>query len=71
MSMHLAIVAPCYNEEAVLPETARRLLALLAGLAMRGAEERAALPTRMPLPGGSLLPRSRAEHWTSDAEKPF
>ena len=29
MSIRLAIVVPCYNEEAVLPETARRLLALL------------------------------------------
>jgi glycosyltransferase involved in cell wall biosynthesis len=27
--MQLAIVAPCYNEEAVLPETARRLLGVL------------------------------------------
>ncbi|MCX7379859.1 MAG: glycosyltransferase family 2 protein [Alphaproteobacteria bacterium] len=29
MTVRLAIVVPCYNEEAVLPETARRLLALL------------------------------------------
>jgi polyisoprenyl-phosphate glycosyltransferase len=28
----LAIVVPCYNEEAVLPETARRLTALLQGM---------------------------------------
>jgi polyisoprenyl-phosphate glycosyltransferase len=32
----LAIVVPCYNEEAVLPETARRLLALLAELRTKG-----------------------------------
>ena len=31
----LAIVVPCYNEEAVLPETARRLLALLTDLRAR------------------------------------
>lgn len=31
----LAIVVPCYNEEAVLPETARRLLALLGDLRAR------------------------------------
>src|SRR5512139_3384320 len=39
----LAIIVPCYNEEAVLPETARRLLALLADLRARGdiAEESA------------------------------
>lgn len=29
MSIHLAIVVPCYNEQEVLPETNRRLLALL------------------------------------------
>ncbi|WP_328793754.1 glycosyltransferase family 2 protein [Heliomicrobium undosum] len=28
----LSIVAPCYNEEAVLPETARRLIGVLEGL---------------------------------------
>jgi glycosyltransferase involved in cell wall biosynthesis len=33
----LAIVVPCYNEEAVLPETARRLLALLNALREQGA----------------------------------
>lgn len=32
MSIHLTIVAPCYNEEEVLPETNRRLLALLTRL---------------------------------------
>jgi glycosyltransferase involved in cell wall biosynthesis len=32
----LAIVVPCYNEEAVLPETARRLLALLVDLQTQG-----------------------------------
>lgn len=32
----LAIVVPCYNEEAVLPETARQLLALLADLRTQG-----------------------------------
>lgn len=32
----LAIVVPCYNEEAVLPETARRLLELLVDLRTRG-----------------------------------
>lgn len=31
----LSIVVPCYNEEAVLPETARRLLALLTDLRVR------------------------------------
>lgn len=31
----LAIVVPCFNEEAALPETARRLLALLADLRAR------------------------------------
>ena len=30
MSIRLAIVVPCYNEEEVLPETNRRLMALLA-----------------------------------------
>lgn len=34
--VRLAIVVPCYNEEAVLPETARRLLALMADLRMGG-----------------------------------
>ncbi len=32
MSVRLAIVVPCYNEEEVLPETNRRLLALLTKL---------------------------------------
>jgi len=32
MTVRLAIVVPCYNEEEVLPETNRRLLALLARL---------------------------------------
>jgi glycosyltransferase involved in cell wall biosynthesis len=32
MSLRLTIVVPCYNEEAVLPETAQRLLALLTRL---------------------------------------
>lgn len=34
--MLLTIVVPCYNEEAVLPETARRLVALLRDLCERG-----------------------------------
>lgn len=34
-SLHLAIVVPCYNEEEVLPETNRRLLALLAQMQER------------------------------------
>lgn len=34
--MILSIVVPCYNEEAVLPETARRLLALLDGFVRDG-----------------------------------
>lgn len=33
MTLQLGIVVPCYNEEAVLPETAKRLLALLERLA--------------------------------------
>ncbi len=36
MSTQLSIVAPCYNEEAVLPETMRRLSALLDRLAANG-----------------------------------
>ena len=32
MTVELAIVVPCYNEEEVLPETNRRLLALLTKL---------------------------------------
>ena len=32
MSIRLAIVVPCYNEEEVLPETNRRILALLTNL---------------------------------------
>lgn len=32
----LSIVVPCFNEEAVLPETARRLLALLTDLRLSG-----------------------------------
>lgn len=32
----LAIVVPCYNEQEVLPETAKRLHALLAGLVQQG-----------------------------------
>lgn len=32
MSPKIAVVVPCYNEEEVLPETARRLLALLGSL---------------------------------------
>jgi glycosyltransferase involved in cell wall biosynthesis len=41
--MKLAIVVPCYNEEAVLPETARRLTELLGNLIARdkiGADSR-------------------------------
>lgn len=34
--MKLAIVVPCYNEEEVLPETSRRLIALLDDLVARG-----------------------------------
>jgi glycosyltransferase involved in cell wall biosynthesis len=34
--MKLAIVVSCYNEEAVLPETARRLTELLGDLIARG-----------------------------------
>jgi glycosyltransferase involved in cell wall biosynthesis len=36
----LSIVVPCYNEEEVLPETAKRLLALLDGLAGQGKVDR-------------------------------
>ncbi len=36
MSLSMAIVVPCYNEEAVLPETANRLLALLERLIASG-----------------------------------
>lgn len=36
MSIHLSIVVPCYNEQEVLPETNRRLLALLDRLAEQG-----------------------------------
>ena len=32
MTIRLAIVVPCYNEEEVMPETNRRLLALLTKL---------------------------------------
>jgi len=32
MTVRLAIVVPCYNEEEVLPETNKRLLALLTRL---------------------------------------
>ena len=35
-SPNLSIVVPCYNEAEVLPETLRRLEALLAGLQARG-----------------------------------
>lgn len=35
-ALHLNLVVPCYNEEAVLPETASRLLALLDDLQQRG-----------------------------------
>jgi polyisoprenyl-phosphate glycosyltransferase len=35
MPVHLAIVVPCFNEEEVLPETNRRLLALLTTLQER------------------------------------
>ena len=34
--MNLGIVVPCYNEQAVLPETAARLLSLLESLAQKG-----------------------------------
>jgi polyisoprenyl-phosphate glycosyltransferase len=34
--MRLSIVSPCYNEEAVLPETASRLIALLEGFIANG-----------------------------------
>ena len=34
--IRLSIVVPCYNEEEVLPETAKRLLAVLQGLRERG-----------------------------------
>lgn len=33
---NLSVIVPCYNEEAVLPETARRLLALLTDLSTHG-----------------------------------
>ena len=36
MKTHLSIVTPCYNEEAVLPETIRRFSALLDRLAAAG-----------------------------------
>lgn len=36
MTVQVGIVVPCYNEEAVLPETAKRLLALLQRLAAEG-----------------------------------
>lgn len=36
-SPNLSIVVPCYNEAEVLPETLRRLEALLAGLQSRGS----------------------------------
>jgi glycosyltransferase involved in cell wall biosynthesis len=36
MSIHLAIVVPCYNEQEVLPETNRRLMSLLDRLAAAG-----------------------------------
>lgn len=36
MTIHLAIVVPCYNEQEVLPETNRRLLALLGRMADGG-----------------------------------
>ncbi len=36
MSVRLAIVVPCYNEEEVLPETTKRLLALLDRMAQEG-----------------------------------
>ena len=36
MSLQLGIVVPCYNEEAVLPVTAKKLMALLANLASAG-----------------------------------
>lgn len=36
MTVQVGIVVPCYNEEAVLPETANRLLALLQRLAAEG-----------------------------------
>ncbi|NMG43062.1 glycosyltransferase [Aromatoleum toluvorans] len=40
----LAVVVPCYNEAAVLPDTARRLLTVLADLRARGkADEGSAL----------------------------
>jgi len=32
MPVHLAIVVPCFNEQEVLPETNRRLLALLTAM---------------------------------------
>jgi glycosyltransferase involved in cell wall biosynthesis len=37
--MKLGVVVPCFNEEAVLPETAARLQAMLEGLAARGSIE--------------------------------
>lgn len=36
LMMQLGIVVPCYNEQEVLPETARRLLAVLDGLHEKG-----------------------------------
>lgn len=36
MSLQLAIVVPCYNEQEVLPETNRRLLTLLSSMADKG-----------------------------------
>lgn len=37
----LSIVVPCYNEEAALPETARRLIELLVDMRMRGEVDEA------------------------------
>lgn len=39
--MRIGIVVPCYNEEEVLPETARRLLGVLDQLAAEGLADRA------------------------------
>ena len=36
MPIHLAVVVPCYNEQEVLPETNRRLMALLGRLTASG-----------------------------------
>ena len=71
----LYLVVPCYNEEAVLPETTARLTQKLgemedAGLIdrIRGFTDRSSVQVRLTPAGEELINRLAREHFTREAE---